>query len=87
MAGVLYTIFIYPLELLFEVLFNVANDYYDNPAISIVVLSLCINLLLLPLYSNADKLQKKERDLEASIAALFTVKGILSTVRTTLLLT
>ena len=68
MAGVLYTIFIYPLELLFEVLFNVANDYYDNPAISIVVLSLCINLLLLPLYSNADKLQKKERDLEASIA-------------------
>lgn len=68
MTGILFTIFIYPLELLFEVLFNVANDYYDNPAISIVVLSLCINLLLLPLYSNADKLQKKERELEASIA-------------------
>ena len=65
----LYTIFIYPLELLFEVVFTVANRIIGHPGWSIIVLSLAVNFLVLPLYNRADAVQKEERELEDSLQA------------------
>ncbi len=63
----LYTIFIYPLELFFEVVFSIANRIVNNPGWAIIVLSLAVNFLVLPLYNRADEVQKQERELEKSI--------------------
>ena len=62
--SILYTMIIYPLELLFEVIFAVANRVVGDPASAIIVLSLAVNFLVLPLYNRADEVQKQERDLE-----------------------
>ena len=64
----LYTIFIYPLELFFEVVFSIANRIVGHPGFAIIILSLAVNFLVLPLYKRADEVQKEERDLEASLA-------------------
>lgn len=64
----LYTLFIYPLELLFEVIFTLANRIVGNPGFAIIILSLAVNFLVLPLYNRADAVQKQERDLEDAIA-------------------
>lgn len=61
---ILYTILIKPLELLFEYIFSVAQKGMPNPALSIVVLSLAVNLLVLPLYKRADEVQEAERVME-----------------------
>jgi len=64
----LYALFIYPLELLFEVVFSIANRIVGHPGFAIIILSLAVNFLVLPLYKRADEVQKEERDLEASLA-------------------
>ena len=64
----LYTLFIYPLELFFEVVFSIANRIVGNPGFAIIILSLTVNFLVLPLYKRADEVQKEERDLEAALA-------------------
>ena len=64
----LHALFIYPLELLFEVVFSIANRIVGHPGFAIVILSLAVNFLVLPLYKRADEVQKEERDLEASLA-------------------
>ncbi|MCR5328931.1 MAG: hypothetical protein K6E12_08825, partial [Saccharofermentans sp.] len=65
---VLYTIIISPLELLFEVIFMVANKIIGNEGLSIIFLSLAVNFLVLPLYKRADELQAEERDIQAKMA-------------------
>ena len=64
----LYTFIISPLELLFEVIFSVANRIIGNAGISIIFLSLAVNFLVLPLYKRADELQAEERDIQAKMA-------------------
>ena len=64
----LYTIVISPLELLFEVIFMVANKIIGNEGVSIIFLSLAVNILILPLYKRADELQVEERDIQAIMA-------------------
>ena len=66
--SVLYTLIISPLELLFEVIFTIANRIIENEGLSIIVLSLAINFLVLPLYKRADELQTEERDIQAKMA-------------------
>ena len=73
----LYTLILYPLELLFEVVFTVANRIIGNPGISIIFLSLAFNFLVLPLYKRADELQAEERDIQAKMA--YRIKRIKST--------
>ena len=46
----LYTLVISPLELLFEIIFTIANRIIGNEGISIIFLSLAVNFLVLPLY-------------------------------------
>ena len=61
---ILYTILIGPLQLFFEVIFMLTNHCINNPGLSIIVLSLVMNLLVLPLYRRADAMQEEERNTE-----------------------
>lgn len=56
-----------PLQLIFEFIFAAAYRLLDNPGASIIVLSLAINLLVLPLYMRADALQEEERQMEKKL--------------------
>ncbi len=58
----LYTLFIAPLELLFELIYVVAYRILHNPGLAIVFLSLAMNFLVLPLYRRADAMQEEERE-------------------------
>ena len=54
-----------PLELLFEVIYGVAFHIVDgNAGAAVIPLSLCLNFLLLPLYTRADTIQREERERE-----------------------
>ena len=64
----LYTVIIAPLELLFEVIFTIANRLIGNAGLSIICLSIAVNFLVLPLYKRADELQAEERDIQARMA-------------------
>ena len=59
---ILHTIVLGPLELLFDVVYAISNGITHNPGLSLIFLSLTINLLVLPLYRRADALQEEERD-------------------------
>ena len=62
--SILETLFIGPLKLIFEVIFSVANTFVENPGLSIIFLSLVMNILVLPLYRRADAMQEAARDIE-----------------------
>ena len=49
-----YSLLIGPLELFFEVVYAIALRVVDNPGLAIIVLSLAMNVLVLPLYRRAD---------------------------------
>ena len=59
----LYKLILGPIELLLDVVFSLAKEFTGSPVLSIVVLSLAINLLVLPLYNKADDLQKEEQEI------------------------
>ena len=65
---IIYKILIGPLELFFEVVFQIANRQVSNPAYAIIMLSLAMNILVLPLYRRADAVQAEERDRENALA-------------------
>jgi len=58
------TILIGPLKLLFELIFSVAYTFIKQPGPAIIVLSLVMNILVLPLYRRADAIQIEARDTE-----------------------
>lgn len=64
---ILSTLLIGPLKLLFEVIYVIADRFLKNPGLSIVVLSLIVNVLVLPLYKRADAMQEASRDTEARL--------------------
>lgn len=64
---ILDTLLFKPLQLLFEIIYVVANRLIDNPGGTIVVLSLVMNFLVLPLYKRADALQEEERRMELQL--------------------
>ena len=68
LATILYTLIIKPLVLIFEVIFVFANRGLGNPGLCIIVLSLAMNLLVLPIYHKADVIQKEERNLEEKMS-------------------
>ena len=61
-----------PLKLLFEVIFSVALRLIENPGLSIIVLSLAMNILVLPLYRRADAIQIEARDTENKLKDVVT---------------
>lgn len=64
----LYTLIIYPIELLFEIVFSIIFKSSGNAVISIVILSLVFNLVVLPLYRRADSIQEEAREKEIRLA-------------------
>ncbi|MBR2633976.1 MAG: YidC/Oxa1 family membrane protein insertase [Clostridia bacterium] len=60
----LETLLIGPLKLVFEILFHLALNVVQNPGFAIIILSLCMNFLVLPLYKRADAMQEEARDME-----------------------
>lgn len=61
---ILDTLLFKPLQLLFEVIYLLANRIIENPGASIIVLSLLMNFLVLPLYKRADAMQEEEKAME-----------------------
>ncbi len=58
------TILLGPLKLLFEIIFSLAYKLLSQPGPAIIVLSLAMNILVLPLYRRADAIQIEARDTE-----------------------
>lgn len=61
---ILGALLIGPLKLIFEVIFSIAQGITNHPGLAIVVLSLAMNVLVLPLYRRADAIQEAARDKE-----------------------
>ncbi len=59
---ILKAITIGPLELVYELIFSFAYQITNHLGLSIMVLSLVVNILVLPLYKRADELQEQERE-------------------------
>ena len=67
-TSLLYSFFLMPLQLVFEVVFSFAYWITDSQAgVSIILLSLAFNLLVFPLYRRADAIQEEERNIEARL--------------------
>ena len=60
----LYTIFIYPLETLMKIILEFMYYATDNYGLSIILLSIIINILLLPLYYMAEKWKANDRSIQ-----------------------
>ena len=67
---VIYSLFIVPLKMLFEFIYFYAYKFTGNAGLSIVVISLIVNLLVLPLYKRADEIQAEERGIQAAMAPM-----------------
>ena len=65
--AVLDTLLLKPLELIFEVVYVIVYRVIGNPGLSIIALSLVMNVLVLPLYKRADAMQEEERDMEIKL--------------------
>ncbi len=61
LSSFLYLFFIYPIEIFIETVFSLAMKVFNNPGISIIFVSLFVQLLVLPLYKRADALQEADR--------------------------
>ncbi len=66
--SILEAVFIGPLKLIFEIIFEFANRFVNHPGFSIIFLSLVMNILVLPLYKRADAMQEAARDIEAKLS-------------------
>ncbi len=66
--SILSNIFIGPLKLIFEIIFEFANRLVGHPGLAIIFLSLMMNILVLPLYRRADAMQEESRDVEAKLS-------------------
>lgn len=64
---ILDTLLLRSLELIFEIIYMLAHKVNGNPGLSIVVLSLFMNLLVLPLYMRADAIQEEEHTIEKKL--------------------
>lgn len=60
-GNILETLLIGPLKLVFEFIFSIAYESIGHPGWAIGALSLAMNILVLPLYRQADAMQEKSR--------------------------
>lgn len=65
MASLLYSLFVWPVRALVEFLFLFAMRWFEGDAgVSVVFLSLMVNLFILPIYNVADRWQEEARALQ-----------------------
>ena len=57
----LHKLILGPLELLFDAVYTVSYRITGSPGGSIILLSIAVNLLLLPLFRRVDAVQQEER--------------------------
>ena len=60
-SSFLYLLLVYPIEIFIETVFSLSMKVFNNPGISIICVSLFVQLLVLPLYKKADELQDADR--------------------------
>jgi YidC/Oxa1 family membrane protein insertase len=63
----IYQIIVYPIEFIIEFIYAFFQQFLGNPALSIVGVSLGVNILSLPLYNIAEKWQQIERDTQIAL--------------------
>jgi YidC/Oxa1 family membrane protein insertase len=70
MLDFLFTIIIYPIQLMLECVYEIlsVSIFKENTALSLSILSLFVNLLCLPLYTKAEQLQQNERAIQQKMA-------------------
>ncbi len=68
----LYQLLIGPLVLIFEYVFAYAESFFHSVGLSILAMSLVMNVLLLPLYNRADAIQDQERAQQKKLSAWVT---------------
>ncbi|MBQ7926748.1 MAG: hypothetical protein IJ335_10720 [Lachnospiraceae bacterium] len=56
-----FYIFIQPLVLLIEFIFTIMSRWCGNYGVAIIMVSVVVNLLILPLYKRSDAMQEQER--------------------------
>jgi len=61
MLNILYTIIIYPLVQIIEVIYRTGEKLFENTGLAIICVSLAVTFLCLPLYVVAEKWQQLER--------------------------
>ena len=64
---ILYMIFIYPLEFLMKTILEFSHSAIDNYGLSIIILSIIVNIALLPLYYMAEKWKIKDKAIQDSM--------------------
>ncbi len=64
---ILEALLIGPLKLVFEIIFSIANRIIGHPGLAIIILSLIMNILVLPLYRRADAMQEEARDVDLKL--------------------
>ncbi|GHV25341.1 hypothetical protein FACS189498_3490 [Spirochaetia bacterium] len=62
-----YTLFIWPVRVIIEFIFILFSRIFYNPALAVIFLSMVVNVLLLPIYTVADRWQHEERTLQTSM--------------------
>jgi membrane protein insertase Oxa1/YidC/SpoIIIJ len=70
MLDFLFTIIVYPVQLLLECVYAILSMsvFKGNIALSLSILSLFVNLLCLPLYAKAEQLQQNERSIQKKMS-------------------
>lgn len=66
--NIFYTIFIFPLSFLMDLVLNSAVLWTGSAGVSIIVLSILVNTVLLPLYYLAERWQNRERNIQRLMA-------------------
>ncbi|MCQ2397676.1 MAG: membrane protein insertase YidC [Sphaerochaetaceae bacterium] len=62
-----YALLIGPIEFIIEFVFAIIYRFSENPGISIIGVSLIVQLLVLPLYKRSDAIQEEERNKQKSM--------------------
>jgi len=69
MFDFLYTLIIFPIESVLSLFYGIFLKMFEIHGIAIILLSVIVNIMLLPLYNVAEKWQQKERDLQKGLKA------------------
>ncbi len=63
----LYSFFIGPIELILEFIFSICYKISGNIGVSVIMMGLCLNVLILPIYNRADRVSEEKRTTEKNM--------------------
>lgn len=65
---IIYNIIIYPLELIYELIYSLSMRIIPFAGVSLIVLSIFINTLLIPIYKLIDEIQNEQNEKEKKLS-------------------